>query len=117
MLQMAGIPVAFSATDGVEWIAYDGWPGGPGAPSDQLEWNGLGMGAGLIRFSRTHEDGAGYQHDYEGDLPDDYYLWLGGAGGVFSEGEECREIEIDLVLVRKFAATPPATSVGAEEDV
>jgi hypothetical protein len=117
MLQMTWSPFSFSATDGVEWIASDGWRGGPGAPSDQLEWNGLGMGAGLIRFSRTHEDGAGYQHDYEGDLPNDYYVWLGGAGGLISEGDECREIEIDLLLVRKFAETPPAVAVGAEEDL
>jgi hypothetical protein len=100
-------------------IANEVWNNAPGEPGDQFEWHSMGLGAGVARFGRTHEYVESYLwwHDFPADIPNDYYLWLGHVYGALGAGETCRQIEIDVLLSRKFAELPNEASVGGEEDV
>jgi hypothetical protein len=119
LLQITQAPLHFTAVDGTMTIANENWTNPPGEPGDQFEWHGLGMGEGLVRFSRTHEyiDNFLWWHDFNADIPNEYYLWLGHAWGSLAESEPTQAIEIDVLLGRKFAELPNETSVGGEEDV
>jgi hypothetical protein len=112
-------PLHYAGVDGSMTFANDNWTNPPGAPGDQFEWHGVGMGAGLVRFSRTHDYDPAYVwwHDFEEEMPNEYYLWLGHVWGSLGATEETLTTEIDVLLARKFSELPAETSVGGEEDV
>jgi hypothetical protein len=119
LVQITQSPLHNTAVDGPMTIANENWSNPPGEPGDQFEWHGIGTGAGLVRFSRTHDYDPAYVwwHDFDADIPNDYYLWLGHAWGSLAGNEQTLEIEIDVLLARKFSELPAGTSVGGEEDV
>jgi hypothetical protein len=55
LMSITHYPLHYTGVDGAMTFANDDWSNPPGALGDQFEWHGIGMGAGLVRFSRTHD--------------------------------------------------------------
>lgn len=118
-MHMSLSPLGMSASQGNMGVVSEYWNNAPGAAANQFEWYALGMGDGIIRFGKTHDYGRNivYWHDYAYDLPNDYYVWLGGPYGSTSASDDVQDMDIDTLLVRKFSLLPAETSTGGEEDV
>jgi hypothetical protein len=118
-MHMSLSPLGMSASQGNVGVVSEYWNNAPGAAASQFDWYALGMGDGVIRFGKTHDYGRNivYWHDYEYDLPNDYYVWLGGPYGSTSGSDDVQDMDVDILLVRKFSLLPAETFAGGEEDV
>jgi hypothetical protein len=119
LLSIESSPLHYTAVDGPMTLVNANWSNPPGAAGDQFEWHGVAAGGGVARFSRTHDYDPAYVwwQQVEADIPNDYYLWLGHAWGSLAGSDPTQDIEIDILLARKFADIPAETTVGDEEDV